>query len=125
MRLERRQKKVDRRSAVRKRIRRRVHGTAERPRLSVFRSNRHLHLQLVDDWAGRTLASVSTQEDAFIDGGFSHGGTVPAAAAAGKLLAERAKEAGIQRAVFDRGGYDYHGRVRAVADAAREAGLEF
>jgi len=125
MRLERRRKKVERRRAVRKRIRRRVHGTAERPRLSVFRSNRHLHLQLIDDWDGRTVASLSTEENAFQDEGFSHGGTVPAAVAAGTLLAERAKEAGVTRAVFDRGGYDYHGRVKAAAEAAREAGLEF
>lgn len=125
MRLERRKKKVERRQAVRKRIRRRIHGTAERPRLSVFRSNRHLHLQLIDDWQGHTLASLSTEEKAFKEEGFSHGGTVPAAAAAGRLLAERAKGAGVRRVVFDRGGYDYHGRVKAAAEAAREAGLEF
>jgi large subunit ribosomal protein L18 len=125
MSIQRGKKKLARRSAVRQRIRRRVQGTAERPRLSVFRSHRHLFLQLIDDIDGRTLASLSTQEASFHDQGFRHGATVPAAAAAGKLLGERAKAAGIAKAVFDRGGYAYHGRVRAVADAAREAGLEF
>lgn len=123
--VNRRKKKEQRREAVRTRIRRKVHGTAERPRLSVFRSNQNLHLQLIDDREGRTLASVSTLEPAFADLGFASGGTVPAAEAAGKLLAERAREAGIEHAVFDRNGYDYHGRVRAVAEAAREAGLQF
>lgn len=122
--LQRRKRKENRRAAVRQRVRRRVRGTSERPRLSVFRSNRHLHLQLIDDDDGRTVAAVSTQEKAFRDLGFQHGGTVPAAAAAGKLLGERAKETGIRRVVFDRNGYTYHGRVRAVAEAAREAGLE-
>jgi large subunit ribosomal protein L18 len=91
----------------------------------VFRSQRHLHLQLINDKDGKTLASLSTQEASFRDQGFQHGGTVPAATVAGKMLGERAKEAGIDKAVFDRGGYAYHGRVRAVADAAREAGLKF
>ena len=110
---------------MRKRIRRRVRGTAERPRLAVFRSDRHLHLQVIDDVEGKTLVSMSTQESAFKEQGFKHGATVPAASAAGKMLGERAKAAGIGTVVFDRGGYAYHGRVRAVADAAREVGLEF
>jgi len=125
MSIQRGRKKQARRAAVRQRIRRRVQGTSERPRLAVFRSHRHLHLQLIDDEQGKTLASLSTQEASFRDQGFKTGATVPAASAAGKLLGERAKEAGISKAVFDRGGYAYHGRVRAVADAAREAGLEF
>ena len=110
---------------MRQRIRRRVQGTNERPRLAVFRSHRHLHLQVIDDVEGKTLASLSTQEASFREQGFQHGATVPAAIAAGKLIGERAKAAGVSKVVFDRGGYVYHGRVRAIADAAREAGLEF
>lgn len=123
--VNRRKKKEQRRAAVRKRVRRNIHGTAERPRLSVFRSNANLHLQLIDDDEGLTLASVSTLEPAFAELGFDSGGTVAAAEAAGKLLAQRASDAGIQHAVFDRNGYDYHGRVRAVAESARESGLQF
>jgi large subunit ribosomal protein L18 len=122
---QRRKKKELRRRAVRQRIQRRVRGTTERPRLSVFRSDRHVHLQVIDDVQGKTLVSLSTQEPAFKEQGFQHGATVSAAAAAGKLLGERAKAAGISRVIFDRGGYAYHGRVRAIADAAREVGLEF
>ncbi len=122
---QRRKKKENRRNAVRQRVRRRVRGTAERPRLSVFRSERHLHLQVIDDIEGKTLASLSTQEASFKEQGFQHGATVPAAKAAGKLIGERAKAAGVAKVVFDRGGYAYHGRVRAIADAAREVGLEF
>ncbi|HEX9700540.1 MAG TPA: 50S ribosomal protein L18 [Acidobacteriota bacterium] len=122
---QRRKKKELRRRAVRQRIQRRVRGTTERPRLSVFRSDRHVHLQVIDDVQGKTLVSLSTQEPAFKEQGFQHGATVAAAAAAGKLLGERAKAAGISRVIFDRGGYAYHGRVRAIADAAREVGLEF
>ncbi|SVA93059.1 uncharacterized protein METZ01_LOCUS145913 [marine metagenome] len=122
---QRRKKKEIRRAAVRQRIRRRVSGTAERPRLTVFRSVRHLHLQLIDDVEGKTLVSVSTQEASFKEQSFRQGATVPAASAAGKMLGERAKAVGISKIVFDRGGYAYHGRVRAVADAAREVGLEF
>lgn len=125
MQRNRRKKKEQRRAAVRKRVRRRVRGTPDRPRLSVFRSNRHLFLQIIDDFEGHTLASVSTQEEAFREEGFRRGATVPAAEAAGKLLAERAREAGISRVVFDRNGYDYQGRIRAVAEAAREGGLDF
>ena len=121
---QRRKKKEIRRAAVRQRIRRRVSGTAERPRLTVFRSVRHLHLQLIDDVEGKTLVSVSTQEASFKEQSFRRGATVPAASAAGKMLGERAKAVGISKIVFDRGGYAYHGRVRAVADAAREVGLE-
>lgn len=123
--VNRRKKKEERRAAVKARVRRRVVGTSERPRFTVFRSNRHLHLQVIDDADGRTLASVSTLEKAFQELGFGAGGNVEAAKAAGKLLAERAAGAGVTQVVFDRNGYDYHGRVRAVADAAREGGLKF
>jgi large subunit ribosomal protein L18 len=123
--LQRRKKKEIRRAKVRQRVRRRVRGSADRPRLAVFRSNRHLHLQVIDDDASKTLASVSTLEKKFKDLGFNHGATVSAAQAAGKLLAERAKGAGVEQVVFDRGGYVYHGRVRAAAEAAREVGLKF
>ena len=105
------------------RVRKKIHGTAERPRLAVFRSNKHMSLQLIDDDAGRTVLSASTGEPSFrSEGG---GGTVAAATRLGQLFAERAKAAGIDKVVFDRGGYRYHGRIAAVAAAAREAGLEF
>ena len=123
--IQRRKKKEIRRAGVRQRIRRRVSGTAERPRFAVFRSDRHLHLQVINDVEGKTLVSLSTQESSFKEQGFQHGATITAASAAGKMLGERAKAAGIGKVVFDRGGYAYHGRVRAVADAAREVGLQF
>lgn len=104
------------------RVRKHVRGTAERPRLAVFRSNRHVTAQVIDDVAGRTLASASTVEAALRSGPT---GNKQAAAAVGKLIGERAAAAGITRVVFDRGGNIYHGRVAAVADAARQAGLEF
>lgn len=125
MKVNRRKIKEVRRAAARMRVRRKVRGTGERPRFAVFRSNRHLHLQVVDDGSGTTVASVSTQESAFVDLGFATGHNIPAATAAGKLLAERAREAGVSRVVFDRNGYSFHGRVRAVAEAARENGLQF
>ena len=123
MQVNRRKKKEARRAAVRQRVRSKVQGTSDRPRLAVFRSNRHLQLQIIDDSAGRTVAAVSTLEKAFQDRGHAQGGTVAAATEAGKLLAERAGDAGVKEVVFDRGGYNYHGRVRAVAEAVREAGL--
>jgi len=125
MQVNRRKKKEKRRAAVKARVRSKVRGNAARPRLAVFRSNKHLHLQVIDDASGHTLASVSTLEKAFKDLGFAVGATTPAAGAAGKLLAERAMQVGVKQVVFDRSGYDYHGRVRAAAEAAREAGLEF
>ncbi len=103
-----------------RRVRKKIHGTAERPRLAVYRSNKHLSVQLIDDDAGATLAAASTMEAA--DGS---SGSVAAATRVGELIAERTKAAGITSVVFDRGGYAYHGRVAAVAAAAREAGLEF
>ncbi len=123
MQVNRRKKKETRRAAVRQRVRRKVAGTSDRPRLAVFRSSRQLQLQVIDDSVGRTLVSVSTLEKAFQERGHTGGATVAAATEAGKLLAERAGDAGVKRVVFDRGGYNYHGRVRAVAEAAREAGL--
>jgi large subunit ribosomal protein L18 len=104
-----------------RRVRKKVRGTAERPRLSVHRSNKHVTAQVIDDASGRTLASASTVESELKAGAT---GTVAAARRIGELIAERAKEAGVERVVFDRGGFRYHGRVAAVADAAREAGLE-
>ena len=118
--------KVRRESRIRRhgRVRKKIHGTAARPRLAVFRSNKHLVLQLIDDEAGRTLASASTNEAAerATD---TTGSSVAAATRMGQLVAERAKAVGIEKVVFDRGGFAYHGRVAAAADAAREAGLEF
>jgi large subunit ribosomal protein L18 len=107
---------------VHKRIRRKVKGTAERPRLCVYRSLKHVYAQVIDDAQGRTLASASSGDEG---AGLATGGNLAGAKAIGKLIAERAKAKGIQRVVFDRGGYLYHGRVKALADAAREAGLEF
>jgi large subunit ribosomal protein L18 len=111
--------KVKRQARMRRhvRVRRKVSGTPERPRLAVFRSNRHIYVQLVDDAAARTLAAAS---DAEVQ---ASGDKTQAAKAVGRLIAERAKQAGIERAVFDRGGRLYHGRVAAVADGAREGGL--
>jgi len=103
------------------RVRKSVRGTAERPRLSVFRSRQQIYCQVIDDSTGRTLVAASTREKAF---GGSYGGNVAAATAIGKLVAERALANGIERVCFDRGAYRYHGRVAAVADAAREAGLQ-
>jgi large subunit ribosomal protein L18 len=104
------------------RVRRRIHGTAERPRLAVFRSNKHIAAQLIDDDAGRTLVAASTVEGDLRTGS---GANVGAATKVGTLVASRAKDAGITSVVFDRGGYAYHGRVAALADAARAEGLEF
>lgn len=104
-----------------RRVRKKVEGTADRPRLAVFRSNKHISAQVIDDRSGRTLASASTTE-ADIRGGAT--GNKEAAAQVGRLLAERAQAAGVAKVVFDRGGNLYHGRVAAVAEAAREAGLE-
>lgn len=106
---------------IHKRIRQRVKGTAERPRLAVYRSLAHIYVQIIDDRASRTLVSASSNEkDSEITGG-----NVAGASEVGRVIADRAKAAGIKQVVFDRGGYLYHGRVKALADAAREAGLEF
>ena len=105
-----------------RRVRKKVVGTAERPRLAVFRSNRHMTAQVIDDRAGRTLAAASTVEPSLRSGAT---GNREAANAVGRLVAERALAAGITRVVFDRGGFIYHGRVAALADGARAGGLEF
>ena len=104
----------------RRRVRAKVRGTAERPRLSVFRSNRGIGAQLIDDVAGHTVAAVNWTE-----GDLKELKAMEQASKAGRLLAERAKTAGVESVVFDRGGYRYHGRVKALADGAREAGLKF
>ncbi|HEX3742853.1 MAG TPA: 50S ribosomal protein L18 [Bryobacteraceae bacterium] len=109
------------RNRIHRRIRRKLRGTAERPRLAVFRSVAHIYVQVIDDNAGATLVSASTVDKS----GKTKGGNVAAAQAIGKLVAERAKDKGIKSVVFDRGGYQYHGRIKALADAARGAGLEF
>jgi large subunit ribosomal protein L18 len=110
-----------RRQRVRYRVRQAAKG---RPRLSVFRSSRHIYVQIIDDAAGHTLAAASTL-DASLKPDLKTGADTAAAAAVGKLIAERAKAAGVERVVFDRGGYLFHGRLKALADAAREGGLEF
>lgn len=105
----------------RRRVRKRVHGTAARPRLAVFRSNRYIYAQVIDDAAGRTLAAASSQEQSLR----SMTLTAASAAEVGRLVAGRAVEAGVTAVVFDRGGHPYHGRVEALAEAAREGGLDF
>jgi large subunit ribosomal protein L18 len=114
------ERKHARRDQRRRRIRGRVRGTAERPRLSVFRSNRGLFAQLIDDDSGRTVASVR-----WIESDLRDLKAMEQAARAGERLAQRAKEAGVESCVFDRGGYKYHGRVKALADGARGGGLTF
>ena len=119
--------KDDRRERIKHRIRKRVRGTEARPRLTVFRSVTHMYVQVVDDANGRTIAAASTVEPT-LKGTLApaaRGGNVAGAQAIGKAIAERLIEKGVKRVVFDRNGFLYHGRVKAVADAAREAGLEF
>jgi large subunit ribosomal protein L18 len=119
--------KKDKRERIHLRQRKRMSGTAARPRLAVFRSLSHTYAQVIDDMTGTTIVSAASTEPA-LKGAFANeakGGNKAGAAAIGKAIAERAKEKGVTRVVFDRGGYLYHGRVRAVAEAAREAGLEF
>jgi len=105
------------------RIRKKMQGTAERPRLNVYRSLNHIYVQVIDDLNGKTLVSASTAEGKREER--RTGGNVTSAKAVGKTIAERAKAKGVTKVVFDRGGYIYHGRVKALADAAREAGLQF
>lgn len=119
--------KDDRRQRIKYRIRKRMHGTSERPRLSVFRSVSHIYVQVIDDMAGTTLAAASSVDPtlkAQMDGE-TRPGNRKGAELVGRTIAERLKEKGITRVIFDRNGFLYHGRVRAVADAARAAGLEF
>ena len=113
--------KQEQRRRRHRRVRKKVMGTAERPRIAVFRSSKHIYVQAIDDIAGRTIASASTME-ASVRGGST--ATVAAAKNVGKSLGERVKSTGATAAVFDRGGFKYHGRVAAIADGAREAGLE-
>ena len=112
--------RADIREGVHRRIRRKVQGSAERPRLAVFRSLNHIYAQVIDDRSGRTLATASTTEKSLAG---KTGGNIEAAISVGKAIAERAQQAGISTVVFDRGGYVYHGRVKALLDASREAGL--
>ena len=112
------------RQRVHSRVRLKVSGTADRPRLCVYRSLDHIYAQVVDDRAGKTLVSASSN-DKITKESIKGGGNIAAAKIVGKAVAERAKAAGVQKVVFDRGGYKYHGRVKALADAAREAGLQF
>ncbi len=109
----------------RMRIRKKISGTADRPRLSVFRSNRHIVAQIVDDESGSTLVAASSFSSEIKDLGKVEGGKTGMAAEVGKLLASKAKAKGIEKVIFDRGGYKYHGRVKALADGAREGGLKF
>lgn len=117
--------KPEARNRRHRRVRKKVRGSAARPRLAVFRSNKHVYAQVIDDDAGATLAAASTKETATDGSTASSTKTVDAAKSVGQRLGERAKAAGISTVVFDRGGFHYHGRVAAVADGAREAGLEF
>ena len=114
--------KTQRRKRRRKGLRKRIVGEPGRPRLAVFRSLRHIYAQVVDDLSGRTLVAASSRDKG---GSTAQGGNCPAATEVGKRLAERAQQAGITQIVFDRGGRKYHGRIKALADAAREAGLKF
>jgi large subunit ribosomal protein L18 len=119
--------KNDRRVRIQLRQRKRISGSTERPRLSVFRSVTHIYAQIIDDLSGQTLVSASSNEPT-VKGAFGkdvRGGNLKGAEAIGKVIAERSIEKGIKRVVFDRSGFLYHGRIRAVADAARKAGLEF
>ncbi len=119
--------KEDRRARISLRLRKRIHGTAERPRLSVFRSLKHIYVQAVDDMAGRTIAAAASSEPS-IQGQLAkgaRGGNRGGADAVGSVIARRLIDKGIKQAVFDRNGFLYHGRIRAVAEAARKAGLEF
>jgi large subunit ribosomal protein L18 len=130
--------KNEKRGHVHERIRKKLQGTADRPRLNVYRSLNHIYVQVIDDMAGKTLVSASTAEGKTAEGNKPEGkktegekaarrtgGNVASAKAVGKTIAERAKAKGVTKVVFDRGGYLYHGRVKALADAAREAGLQF
>ncbi len=106
-----------------RRLRKRIMGVADKPRLNVHRSLKHLYVQLIDDMGNRTMVGVSTKTS--LPSGTKHGGNIAAAETLGRIIAEQAIKQGIKRVVFDRGGYQYHGRVKALAEAARKAGLEF
>ena len=119
--------KKDRRVRIGLRQRKRISGTAERPRLRVFRSVAHIYAQVIDDLSVKTIVAAASTEPSLksVFSGTTRGGNISGAKALGKTIAERLQEKGIKRVVFDRGGFLYHGRIKAVADAAREAGLEF
>ena len=119
--MDRAKHRVESRQRIRERIRRKVNGTAERPRLAVKKSLKHIYVQVNDDEAGKTIAAASTREA----DSTAKGANAAAAKAVGALIARKAKDKGITRVVFDRGGYQYHGNIKALADAARENGLEF
>jgi large subunit ribosomal protein L18 len=121
--MDRAKKRIVSRGRLRQRIRRKVRGTAERPRIAVFKSLKHIYVQAIDDAAGQTIAAASSGEKEL--SGKTGGANTAAAKAVGALIAERMKSKGVTRAVFDRGGYRYHGNIKALADAARENGLEF
>lgn len=114
--------KTDRRTRIRRRIRKKLEGTADRPRLAVFRSNSQVYVQVIDDNAGKTLLAASSREKSVAGDKIKK---TEQAAKVGKLIAEKCKEKGIENVVFDRGGYKYHGRVKSLADAARKGGLKF
>jgi large subunit ribosomal protein L18 len=116
--------KVNQRQRRGWRVRKRTRGSSERPRMTVFRTAKHMYVQVIDDQAGRTIAAASTV-DKDISGGLKYGGNKAAAELVGKAIAERALAAGITQVAFDRGAFQYHGRVAALADAARKAGLSF
>jgi len=115
--------KVERRTRRKRRVRKNIYGTPERPRLTVFRSLRHIYAQLIDDTTGKTLTEASTMSKD-LKGSFGYGGNIKAASEVGKLLGERALAKGIKELRFDRNGFRYHGRVKALAEAVREAGLK-
>jgi large subunit ribosomal protein L18 len=119
--MDRAKQRVISRGRIRARVRRKLRGTSERPRIAVFKSLKHIYVQVIDDTSGRTLAAASSRDAE----SSAKGANAAAAKAVGVLIAERMKSKGLKRAVFDRGGYSYHGNVKALADAARENGLEF
>ena len=119
--MDRAKQRVEARDRIRERIRQKVGGTAARPRLAVFKSLKHIYVQVIDDASGKTLVAASTRDK---DAG-TKGSNAAAAKAVGALIAKKAKDKGIKQVVFDRGGYLYHGNIKALADAARENGLEF
>ena len=119
--MDRAKERVAARTRIRARVRRKVSGTTERPRLAIFKSLKHIYAQVIDDASGKTMVSVSSMDK----DSSTKGANAAAAKAVGALIARKAKDKGITRVVFDRGGYLYHGNVKALADAAREAGLEF
>ena len=116
--------KEDIRTRIHRRIRKRMSGTADRPRLAIFRSQSHIYAQVINDESGTTVCTASSLDE-ILKKDLKRGATVAAAKAVGKLIADRAKEKSVERVVFDRGGFLYHGRIKALADAAREGGLQF